>query len=450
MTRNRTFRTHQTFQASGQAADRTSIQGIRVIQQRRSGFTLVELLVVIAIIGILVGLLLPAVQAAREAARRMSCSNNFKQIGLAAQNYHSAFNRLPMQGGGSGMDYLAGNTLSAYTQRTANKSISYLVGLLPYMEQQALYEQIKSPLASNADGSRRQPPWPAMGPKPQGGHFNYRPWITEIPTLRCPSDPGTGLPALGRTNYAASLGDSSVSSNVGLTNQFHGDYQPMSSAQAVRVSRWSRGFFVTRKSTKFRDILDGLSNTICCGEIMTDLFDNDTRSRGAFNVSNSGRNVITTGDGATYACLDSQSFIDPERPSFWLASIFPAHDPANDDGSAYPLGVAQGTRRGASWASYANMHTGVTTNRGPNTELCLHGQNERTAGNWSISSRHTGGAHILMGDGAVIFISDSIDAGDGRIGQGDGIQGGTPSPFGLIGALGTRATREVIDTAINQ
>ena len=65
------------------------------------GFTLVELLVVIAIIGVLVGLLLPAVQAAREAARRMSCSNNFKQLGLGLHNYHSAFKQLPTQGWGS-------------------------------------------------------------------------------------------------------------------------------------------------------------------------------------------------------------------------------------------------------------------------------------------------------------------------------------------------------------
>lgn len=420
-------------------------------RRNRAGFTLVELLVVIAIIGILVGLLLPAVQAAREAARRMSCSNNFKQIGLAVHNYHSAYKRLPMHGGGSGMDYLYGNTLAFYSPRTNQKSLSYLVGLTPFMEQQGLWDQISNRLATDPRGNRINPPWEPMGPKPQGGQYGYKPWVTEIPTLRCPSDPGTGLPALGRTNYAANVGDSAMSTRIGMTSYLHGDYQGPTQAQAVAVNRWQRGMFVTRKATRFRDVLDGLSNTICCGEIMTDLGDRDTRSHGAFDLNGvDGIEVTMTASGGTMACQDSGNFIDPERPSFWMQSVFPSHNPKNDDGSPYFTSVEVGTRRGFSWANFGHIHSGITTNRPPNTELCLHGGSELTEGNWSISSRHQGGAHILMGDGAVIFISDSMEAGNARIGQNDGIQAGDASPYGLIGALGTRANREVIDEALNQ
>ncbi len=101
---------------------------------KRNGFTLVELLVVIAIIGILVGLLLPAVQAAREAARRMHCSNNLKQIGLAMHNYESAFKRFP-SGNLAGPSFSVG--LSAHAR------------LLPYMEQTSMYNMVDFNVAYN-------------------------------------------------------------------------------------------------------------------------------------------------------------------------------------------------------------------------------------------------------------------------------------------------------------
>ena len=131
------------------------------------GFTLVELLVVIAIIGILVGLLLPAVQAAREAARRMSCSNNFKQIGLAIHNYHSAFKQLPTNLTGTDRAY-AGD-ISANSSR---RFLSYLVPILPFCEQQALWEKIAIPVPTWLPGTSwttggaapMNNTWPPMGP----------------------------------------------------------------------------------------------------------------------------------------------------------------------------------------------------------------------------------------------------------------------------------------------
>ncbi len=94
----------------------------------------------------MVGLLLPAVQAAREAARRMSCGNNFKQLGLGLHNYHAAYNKLPMQMGG---------TKDCGTVNDNNFKLSFLVGVLPFIEQQALWEQISNP--NNNGGTGR--PW---------------------------------------------------------------------------------------------------------------------------------------------------------------------------------------------------------------------------------------------------------------------------------------------------
>ena len=127
---------------------------------RHHGFTLIELLVVIAIIGVLVGLLLPAVQAAREAARRMSCSNNLKQVALATHNYESSFRVIPAM--------------------TGSSDFSVQARILPYIEQAGLSEliQFESPLLTG-------PPWLAR----------FNPELREavetvVPTYLCPSDPG--------------------------------------------------------------------------------------------------------------------------------------------------------------------------------------------------------------------------------------------------------------------
>jgi prepilin-type N-terminal cleavage/methylation domain-containing protein/prepilin-type processing-associated H-X9-DG protein len=389
-----------------------------MIQKKRkivqaTGFTLVELLVVIAIIGVLVGLLLPAVQAAREAARRMSCSNNFKQIGLAIHNYHAAYNMIPRYRGGT-TNATGSNTVDPPLAHN-RLNLSPFVGLLPFMEQQALWEQISNPLRDPITGNIFQ----SMGPFPEksiASHTTssrYEPWLTQVPGLRCPSDPGVGLPAKGRTNYAACLGDS-------VQEMIFGGVQDNGNVTGAATARVAcRGVFVPRNTTGFRDILDGLANTICMAEINTDLGDNDITT------------IIVLGTAHPQLNPSScQSLISSARPRVWAA--------------AGGLGGDE-QRRGFSWALGQPLHTGFQTILPPNRELC-------TSNNWyhdsecTASSRHQGGCHVLMSDGAVKFVTDAIEAGassSSSVGTFAGAQpAGSKSPYGLWGALGTRASKE--------
>lgn len=412
------------------------------VAHRRSAFTLVELLVVIAIIGVLVGLLLPAVQAAREAARRMSCSNNAKQIGLALHNYHSAYKTMPQYQGGSGGQ----PTAPAFDPIIGRnqKSLSVFVGLTPFMEQQALWEEISNPLIDPITGD----PFPPMGPsayKRLASHLvsRYSPWLTEVPTLRCPSDPGQGLPAHARTNYAVCLGDSAMVNHGPLLPPIR---QPLQGPwrqdrrYAISTRGSCRGAFVARAFMKFRDVTDGLANTIAIGEINTDLGDGNITTQ---------LSVVPLGvvaDNPNY-CED-QGHRDPNRPRFWGTNA---------------VAVEIDYRRGFCWALGLHLCTGFNTILPPNEGMCGSiGSviSPLMGGVTPASSRHPGGAHVVMCDGAVKFITDSIDAGnrrsptvyldmnaDGDISDSSPppAQVGAQSPFGVWGALGTRASKEVIE-----
>ncbi|TWU04865.1 DUF1559 domain-containing protein [Stieleria varia] len=407
----------------------------------RRGFTLVELLVVIAIIGILVGLLLPAVQAAREAARRMSCSNNFKQIGLAIQNYHSTYKNMPMQAGGTWV-----NNNNPQNENNRHR-LSYLVGLMPFMEQQALWESCSNPSQATVGNLTINLPsgasnWPAMGPAP---HYNrYVPWMTEVPTLRCPSDPGFGPPAMGRTNYGASMGDTVDFMNTGFVDIQNGSINnPPRTWTQNRANAACRGAFMPRRESKFRDVLDGLSNTVFAGEIATDIGDRDKRTKASIqNGTPAVRDNPKT--------CEVLAYISPTRPRFWSNG--------GDGGTAPAVLAGNSQGRGYRWADSLTVFTEVNMILPPNSELCLGGGSNGGVGAPGIappSSRHQGGVHILMGDGAVIFMSDSIEAGDSRAptvwlnGTG-GATVGSISPYGLWGALGTRASSEVVEEQLNQ
>jgi prepilin-type N-terminal cleavage/methylation domain-containing protein/prepilin-type processing-associated H-X9-DG protein len=206
----------------------------------RGGFTLVELLVVIAIIGILVGLLLPAVQVAREAARRMQCSNHLKQLGLAAHNYEAAYGRLPA-------GWISGKV-------DGNPGWGWTAALLPFMEGSTIYQQIDSRLTI-ADPL----------------HEKVR--LHSMPNFHCPSDPGDnifqiaqdsghshGHPSPGHAPTSVDEGDKlfpiAKSNYVGMFGTFELEDAPFN----------GDGVFFGNSRTKFRDVRDGLSNTLMIGE----------------------------------------------------------------------------------------------------------------------------------------------------------------------------------------
>ena len=405
----------------------------------RRAFTLVELLVVIAIIGILIGLLLPAVQAAREAARRMSCSNNFKQIGLAIHNYHSAFKTLPQYQGGSG-GWPNTASFNPVTGRNA-KALNILVGLTPFIEQQGLWEQISNPYQDPLTGGL----FPPMGPSPYkrlASHVvtRYDPWLTEIPTFRCPSDPGVGLPAHARTNYATCLGDSVIVNQGPLIPIFPEPGAWSDWYNGAVGSRGScRGVFVPRQFTKFRDIRDGLSSTIAMGEINTDLGDH--------NISADLSVVALPLVADNPRHCDDSGHRDPERPQFWGPNA---------------INVEIDFKRGYAWALGLHICSGINTVLPPNNGMCGSiGSviDSMMGGVAPPSSRHSGGAHVLMADGAVHFITDSIDAGnshqqcvyvdmntDGDLSDSSVSPSvpGSASPYGIWGAMGTRSSGETV------
>ena len=356
----------------------------------RDGFTLVELLVVIAIIGTLVGLLLPAVQVAREAARRSSCSNNLKQMALAVHSYDTARKQFP-----------AAST-NPYMQTVTNSGlnwdyIGFITPLLPYMEEQSLYDRV---VAYATAGGR---PWDTTTKNSVVCPYTARPNSLLCPSEMNPRQP-KAVPANGMTNYHCNRGD--------IATSWKGLHDANPSGSPVEVE-W-RGPFGdgATGSCGLSKITDGSSKTIMLAEM-----------------------AIGTGDrtfpGGSSTAVAIWAYTKPSA----CAAV---GGPGGYTGNVYTSTNLIGTR----WGEGSTWHTSFFTILPPNGATCQT-SNSSEVRILTTNSYHQGGVTVAMCDGGVRFVSNYIDAGDpsatptyqGDIGQ---------SKWGIWGALGTTKGGESI------
>jgi len=268
---------------------------------RRRAFTLIELLVVIAIIAILIALLLPAVQQAREAARRSTCKNNLKQIGLALHNYHDTHRIFP-----------PGYCRAGSGDR--NNFIGWATFILPFMDQAPLYNQVQSNEGFDTK-------WNTLTA------FTGTNGIakTVIPAYNCPSDPMGGI-------------NTDISGSYGKSNYLMVGSKYPTISQIIVFGRNS--------NVRIRDLTDGTSNTMLGGERTTQ------------GADIGGIWIGSTGPSAGYIIHAAPQFLRESDPNTYLMST----------------------------------QINGTTNR-----------------NYGFSSSHVGGAHFLLGDGRIRFLSENID-----------------------------------------
>jgi prepilin-type N-terminal cleavage/methylation domain-containing protein/prepilin-type processing-associated H-X9-DG protein len=261
---------------------------------RRSGFTLVELLVVIAIIGVLVSLLLPAVQAAREAANRMSCSNNLKQFGIALHNHHDTYKRLPPG---------AANNIRPFGLRTpavGNQwGASWMVYIMPFIEMTPVHDQwtyqneYNDTQVINLIGS---------------GAPNGTPIF---PSFKCASSPleieeSTQAPGSMVTDYVAIAG---VDKNLDGTGS---GVEPLVQYNTSYGVAGTNGAMYYNSKVKFAGFTDGLSNTLLVGEVSDFITNNANQkvdwrpsvlygfARGCKGLNDSKTVLPLTGDGRVF------------------------------------------------------------------------------------------------------------------------------------------------------
>ncbi len=335
------------------------------------GFTLVELLVVIAIIGILVALLLPAVQAAREAARRMQCTNNLKQIMLSMHNYHDTYKTFPIDGAWAEVG-MNGD------QR--NKSWSHRWRLLPFLERQNEYDL--------TDTSLR--PFEATG---WNGNENIQATGGKLPMFICPSNPGELGAGLGNLTYAINFGTSHQPPHRAA----NGTPGPGVSTGASKANGflWAQRWFPTGyvksqghrnaldPAVKIASVTDGLSNTVAYSEFVT-------QDQSVQNTTNPKKRELRQ---QVYTWVGGNSTEEVRNQCLAQTALSGRYT------------------RGGSWA-WSFMGTGNTYAHDmmPNEKNCHNYGGNDWFGHTTMAatSEHPGGVNAAMGDGSVKFVSETV------------------------------------------
>ncbi|MDR1959076.1 MAG: DUF1559 domain-containing protein [Planctomycetaceae bacterium] len=343
---------------------------------KKPGFTLVELLVVIAIIGILIALLLPAVQAAREAARRMQCSHHLHQLGIALHNHHSVKNDLPAAHRAIISPGYDTSIYNAY-----NFSWSVLAEISPYMEQTSVYNQL--------DLTK-----PCYGPLTGGGGYeggeDYSDFPSEfagvfatvISSFLCPSDKGTsvitepvyGNDTLGSTNYVVCTGSGVPAS-----------------ADVPYGTVWrTNGIFMTRIRQSFASVTDGTSNTAMMSEgTLGEKISSDTpRAQANLRL----HYVYSPSDQSlTEATCDAASLNGDKyvKGYIWFAGDYRA--------TMYNHFYTPNSRQFDCISNY------FLPNVSRQEYWSMQSYGFHAARSW-----HTGGANLLLADGSARFASDTV------------------------------------------
>ncbi len=385
--------------------------------RHRTAFTLVELLVVIAIIGVLIGLLLPAVQAAREAARRTACGSKLKQLSLGLLNFENTKSRFPC--GRYQPEFAATNPS---TQYSSSFSYSFLVPLLPFVEEEQRFNSIFTQWQNTGENAVNNDWGSYWGTATHVGK------ASPFPLLACPSDPATHPRSRKHqhTNYHGNWGDILFPvGQDGWTAQFRGPFG--NAVQALGST--TPGSVTNPKFVTVKRITDGLSKTIILGEVITSDPGRSTESPYGVQVS-----VANWGNSHT-------STLPP--PSTCLAETSAWRDSASSGG--YTSGDGNGI--GFYWPDNQPGHTAFWTILPPNATTCAHSTNISSSSYPTMSSYHPGGAHVAMCDGSTRMLSETIDHGDPNAawalgGQQFASQYKGQSQWGVLGALGTIANGE--------